>query len=227
MSARPAQEDLRVYFAEAAAWDADRLREAERSRRLAWIVAASACSVATLATLAVCLLAPLKSVEPFVVRVDHSTGAVDVVSALSPALKQSPDEAVSKFFLARYVRVREGWLAASQREDFRQAALMSSAPEQLRLAAFHRPSNPLNPRVLYGPDAVIDVQIRAISFINAKVAQIRFRRTVLRGTEAEAQDWIATVGFSYASTPMREADRLINPLGFQVTSYRADPEVLP
>lgn len=227
MTVRPAQEDLSAYFAQAAAWDEDRLKEAERSRRLAWTVAATACCVATLATLAVCLLAPLKSVEPFIVRVDRSTGAVDVVSALSSARDQTPDEAVSKFFLARYVRVREGWLAASEREDFRQAALMSSASEQLRLAELHRPSNSQNPRALYGPDVVIDVQIRAISFINEKVAQIRFRRTLLRAAEAESQDWIATVGFDYVRTPMREADRLINPLGFQITSYRADPEVVP
>jgi len=33
------------------------------------------------------------------------------------------------------------------------------------------------------------------------------------------------VAFTYTRAPMLEADRLRNPLGFQVTSYRADPEV--
>ena len=32
--------------------------------------------------------------------------------------------------------------------------------------------------------------------------------------------------FTYTRAPMSEPDRLRNPLGFQVTSYRADPEVI-
>ena len=39
-------------------------------------------------------------------------------------------------------------------------------------------------------------------------------------------DWIATIAFTYTRAPMSEPDRLRNPLGFQVTSYRADPEVI-
>ena len=32
--------------------------------------------------------------------------------------------------------------------------------------------------------------------------------------------------FAYTQAPMAEGDRLKNPLGFQVSSYRADPEVV-
>jgi type IV secretion system protein VirB8 len=39
-------------------------------------------------------------------------------------------------------------------------------------------------------------------------------------------DWIATIAFAYTKAPMAEADRLRNPLGFQVISYRSDPEVV-
>lgn len=39
-------------------------------------------------------------------------------------------------------------------------------------------------------------------------------------------DWIATIAFTYTRAPRSEPDRLRNPLGFQVTSYRADPEVI-
>jgi len=59
-----AQADLKGYFAEAKSWNADQIRSAERSRRLAWGVAAFASAVATVAVGAVAALAPLKSVEP-------------------------------------------------------------------------------------------------------------------------------------------------------------------
>ena len=37
---------------------------------------------------------------------------------------------------------------------------------------------------------------------------------------------IATVAFTFTKAPMAEGDRLRNPLGFQVTSYRSDAEVV-
>ena len=64
MTAAP---DLKGYFDEAKSWNADRLRGAERSRRLAWSVAGFASLVATAAVGAVAALTPLKTVEPFVV----------------------------------------------------------------------------------------------------------------------------------------------------------------
>ena len=68
--------------------------------------------------------------------------------------------------------------------------------------------------------------IRAVSFVSDGVANVRFHRTVRRGPQLEESDWIATVAFTYTKAPMAEADRLRNPLGFQVTSYRADPEAV-
>jgi type IV secretion system protein VirB8 len=41
------------------------------------------------------------------------------------------------------------------------------------------------------------------------------------------ENFIATVAFDYKNTPSKEADFLVNPLGFQVLSYRVDPEMLP
>jgi len=38
--------------------------------------------------------------------------------------------------------------------------------------------------------------------------------------------WAATVTFTYQNPPTSQKDREINPLGFQVTGYRVDPESL-
>ena len=221
-----AESDLTGYFAEAKGWNADQLRGAERSRRLAWGVAAFASIVATVAVGAVAALAPLKSVEPFVVRVDRSTGAVDVMTALRSDKPLTYDEAVTKHFLAQYVRAREGWLAPAAEANFRQVSIMSTPAEQQRWADAYRPTNASSPQVVYGPASEALVTIRAVSFVSDGVANIRFHRTVRRGPQLDDSDWIATVAFTYTKAPMAEADRLRNPLGFQVTSYRADPEVV-
>lgn len=218
--------DLKGYFDEAKSWNADRVRAAERSRRFAWIIAGCAGVVAVVAVGAVAALAPLKTVEPFVVRVDRATGAVDVMTALRSERPVSYDEAVTKHFLAQYVRAREGWLAPAAEANFRQVSIMSTPAEQQRWGDAFRPTNTQSPQVLYGPAAEALVAIRAVSFVSDGVANVRFHRTVRRGPQLEESDWIATVAFAYTKAPMAEADRLRNPLGFQVTSYRADPEVV-
>lgn len=223
MNAKP---DLNTYFAEAKSWDADRMRAEIRSRRLAWGVAGFACALATVAVGAVAALAPLKSVEPFVVRVDRSTGAVDVMTALKSEKPLSYDEAVTKHFLAQYVRAREGWLAPAAEANFRQVSIMSTPAEQQRWADLYRPANPTSPQVVFGPNGEAQIDIRAVSFVSDGVANVRFHRIVRQGPQVTESDWIATVAYAYTKAPMGEADRLRNPLGFQVTSYRADPEVV-
>ncbi|WP_269714866.1 virB8 family protein [Caulobacter sp. NIBR2454] len=215
---------LKTYLAEARSWDDDRLSAALRSRRLAWIIAAGGCSLATLACIAVAALAPLKTVEPFVVRVDRSSGAVDVMTALTGDQPHTYDEAVSKYFLATYVRARETWLPAAAQANFDQAVIMSAPSEQQRLAQIFRPNNPQSPQVVLGPSAQAVVEVRAVTFLSPSVGQVRFRRTVERAGQVEAIDWIATITFAYAKGAMKEGDRLRNPLGFQVADYRADPE---
>lgn len=218
--------DLKSYFAEARSFDHDRLRAAQRSRRLAWAAAAGAGALAAAAMAAVAALTPLKTVEPYVVRVDRTSGAVDVVTGLKGSRDLTYEEAVTKSFLATYVRARESWLAPAAEANFRQVAVMSTPAEQQRWADHFRPSNPQSPQTAFGPAAEVVATVRAISFIAPDVAAVRFRRSVRRSGQAAEDDWIATVAFAYARAPMREADRLRNPLGFQVTSYRADPETL-
>ena len=218
--------DLKAYFEEAQSWQQDERKAAERSKRLAWTVAAGACALAVVAVGAVAALSPLKSVEPFVVRVDNSTGAVDVMTGLKGQDHLTYDEAVSKYFLALYVRTREGWLPQAAEANFRQVAIMSSPPEQERWADSYRPSNPQSPQIAWGDNGVSLVDVRAISFVSPKVANVRFHRTLRVSQQDTESDWIATIAFTYTKAPMAEGDRLRNPLGFQVISYRSDPEVV-
>lgn len=218
--------DLKAYFEEAKSWSQDRVAAAERSKRLAWTVAACAGLLALAAVGAVAALTPLKTVEPFVVRVDRSTGAVDVMTGLKGTDHVTYDEAVNKYFLALYVRTREGWLPQAAEQNFRQVAIMSAPPEQERWADDFRPTNAQSPQVLWGDNGVSLIDVRAISFVSPKVADVRFHRILRQAQQTTESDWIATVAFTYTKAPMAEADRLRNPLGFQVISYRSDPEVV-
>jgi type IV secretion system protein VirB8 len=218
--------DLKVYFEEAKRWDEDRLAAAVRSKRLAWSVAAGAMVLATVSVFAVAALTPLKTVEPFVVRVDRATGAVDVMTGLKGERQLTYDEAVTKYFLGAYVRAREGWLPQAAEQNFRQVSIMSTPAEQQRWGDAFRPTNPQSPQIVWGDQAQSLIDIRAISFVSPKVANVRFHRIVRQVQQVTQSDWIATIAFDYTKAPMAEADRLRNPLGFQVSTYRADPEAV-
>lgn len=220
------QGDLKAYFAEAKRWDQQRLAGAVRSKRLAWTVAACACGLAAASVVSVAALAPLKTVEPFVVRVNESTGFVDVIREITGDETVTFDEAVQRYWLGRYVRSRENYSALEQQERFREVALFSTPTEQERYATQVSPSSPESPANLMGRNGRILTDITSISFLNDEVANVRFQKRTERNKEVTETNWIATIGFAYVPAPTSERDRLVNPLGFQVVSYRADPEVV-
>ena len=217
--------DLLQYFKDARSWDADNALKARRAQRLAYSVAGGAIALAVSAV-AFHVAAPLRTVEPYVIRVDRSLGAVDVVNVVNDTAQITSDEAVGKYFLSQYVRSRESWVRPAADELYRAAAVLSVPQEQQRLAIERRPETPTAPVNIYTNGETVGVRIRNVSFINPRVAQVRYIKLIQRGTAPqEASDWIATVNFRYSDKPATEADRLYNPLGFQVVSYRADPEV--
>ncbi|MCV9910265.1 virB8 family protein [Brucella sp. HL-2] len=218
-------DNLKSYFEKARRFDQDRLIQIERSNRIAWSIAIAASLVAAVSVFAIAGLTPLKTVEPFVVRVDNSTGIVDVVSALT-STAGTYDEAVTKYFAAKYVRAREGYVWSEAQENFRTIALLSMQAEQNRFASHYRGSNPESPQVTYGRAATAKISIASISLINQNVVSVRYMRTVTRGDDVRMTHWVATLTFSYANAPMTSTDRLVNPLGFVVSEYRSDPEAI-
>jgi len=218
-------EDLKSYFAEAQSWDRDRFVAAARSRRIAWIVASVAIALAIVAVLAIMALTPLKTVVPYVVTVDRSTGATDVTQELQGDKSITYDEAIRKYFLADYVRAREGWIPQAREEFFRKVLALSTREEQARWTAFYKKDNPDSPQNQFTANDAVFVAIRSVAFISPNVAQVRFVKRLERDQQAIETPAIATITFDVLSKPETEAGRYANPLGFQVKSYRADGEV--
>jgi type IV secretion system protein VirB8 len=214
--------DKAAYFAQARRFDEDLVAQGRRTVKVAQRTALAAVSVAVLEALALMALLPLKTVEPFVVRVDNSTGIVDVVSALTGP--QTYDDQVKRYFAAKYVQGREGYVASEAEPTFKAVTLMSAAAEQQRFVEVYRGSNPQSPQVVFKNGATARVAVKSISMLAKNVAAVRYLRTVTRGDEVKTTHWIATLTISFSGEPMSSGDRLINPLGFQVVDYRADPE---
>lgn len=219
------RQDLKAYFAEAASWDHDRLIAANRSKRLAWTVAGIASALAVTGVAAVAMLTPLKTVAPYVITVDRATGASEITSGMTGDRQVSYSEAVTKYFLADYVRNREGWIPQARQEFFDGVLAMSSRDEQARWTAFYSKDNPKSPQAVFTDLDTVFVAIKSVTFVSKNVAQVRFTKTLQRGTSTTDTPAIATITYDTTDTPTTEQQRFKNPLGLEVQSYRADLEV--
>lgn len=221
------KKELDQYFAEARSWDYERLLVAQRSKRIAWTAAGIAGGLAIAAVLAVAMLAPLKTAIPYIITVDKATGAAAISQELTGANDVTYDEAVAKYFLAQYVRYREGWLPQARTEFFTAVTGMSSREEQERWVAFYRKENPASPQNVYDSETSVFIAVKSVSFIADKVAQVRFTKTLQRGSTSSDTEAIATIAYEVTGKPSEESGIFSNPLGYEVTTYRADIEVQP
>jgi type IV secretion system protein VirB8 len=80
--------------------------------------------------------------------------------------------------------------------------------------------------MVVGREGAARIDVKSISFLSAKVALVRFSRTVERGNERKSTMWVSTLTFAYVQAPGTESERLINPLGYQVYEYQIVPEAL-
>ena len=134
---------LQGYFDEAASWDRDRTAMAARGARIAWRVAAAGWLCAITSGAALVLLMPLKRVEPFVIRVDQSTGVVDVVPVYAGSATQP--EAVTRYFLTHYVTVCERFDFATAESDYEECGAFQTPKGNQAWYALWTKANPARP----------------------------------------------------------------------------------
>ena len=229
MSARDT--DLKGYFAEAASWDADTRAQGRRAVRLALAVAGAGWIAALALAGALILLMPLKRVEPFVVRVDNTTGVVDVVPVYSG--KSGVPEAVTRYLLTHYVTVCERFNYATAASDYEECGAFHTAQRNQAWYALWNPTNPASPLNTYKDGSSVRAQVTSVSFFKrasgvgdlAQVRYVKAKRAASSATE-ETTHWIATLQYAYADPSPDPKVRGWNPLGFKIVDFRPEPEVL-
>ena len=220
-------DELGQYYREARSWSADREHEIASSRRIAWIVATGLGLIALLEAIALVVLLPLKTVEPYTLLVDRQTG---YIQALDPIEGESirPSEAMERSFLAQYVIAREGFDIDTLGQDYRKVALWSAGDARSRYVAEAQASNPASKLATLPRQARIEVEVRSISSINAETALVRYVtfQTDPGGQRGPPEPWVAVMRYRFSGAAMSAEDRLVNPLGFQVVRYRRNAELI-
>jgi len=221
-------EQRQTYYAQARTWAEDRQAAFDSSRRLAWRVAAVAGAIAALEALALIALAPLKTVVPYTLLVDRNTGFVEALDPAHP-LPIKPQAALTQALLAQYVVARETFDINSLPEQYRKVALWSAQAARREYLGLMTRDNPDNPINRYPRTTNVETQVESVSTLGPETALVRYfteQHNAGQGAGPRAF-WAAVVRFRFSGEPMALSDRLVNPLGFQVVSYRRDQEAPP
>lgn len=179
-----------------------------------------------LSVLAIVLMLPLKTEVPYLVRVDNTTGRTDIVNMLAVETTNY-GEVVDKRYLHDYVINRESYDWWTVKKTHKTTQLMS-APA---VAAEYTSKFNLDDE--YQNKFRVDVEVLSVTLRNMggdNIATVRYQKT-LRQTDGggytvrEVSNWIATVGYRYQNkSVMKEEDRMLNPLAFEVLSWRTEKE---
>lgn len=220
------------YFQEARSWDAAISKQLKASEKLAWTIALICILVTAALSLGISFLLPLKTVEPYVIKVDSSTGIVDVISRVDTEktiIDESTQEVIDKYWVYKYIINRESYSWNTIKQEREIVGTLSSKEEQLAYRRENSPSlNPNAPMTLYGYNASVDVKFKSLSFLEKKgrtsTAIARIIKTTRNKNFESKKHWVVTLSYSYFNQPVEQSIRYLNPLGFQVLSYRIDAE---
>jgi type IV secretion system protein VirB8 len=222
-------------------WYQDKYQHVLTQRNILALVALCANIAAIVAVFALMRLAPLKTVEPYLLQMDEKTGITQRVIPITRR-DYTANEGVDRYFTAQYLRVRESYNVNILRYNYNIVRLMSTEPI---FNVFRRFSNPDNEEGFVkrlGALGQRDIRIRSMVYItnpvdakgrtgtppNTKIIQARV--TALESMPNKAPEesmWIITITFEYADLDLNVDDQLLNPLGYTVTSYQIQPETTP
>jgi type IV secretion system protein VirB8 len=221
--------ELSVYFQESASWEADRTQQWRESTRIWRWVALAGWSCALCVAAAVVVMMPLKRVEPYVIRVDRSTGIVDVVPEYDGSAQ--PSEIVTRYLLSHYVSVCQRFNFSTAENDYSECGAFHSAQRNQLWYAQWKRSNPDSPLNLYKDGTLVQATVSSVTFLKDAdrepgLAQVRYLRRLQPsgGAAEQISHWIASIRFQYAQPAKDPRQRTLNPLGFRIVDFRVEQE---
>lgn len=219
-------ERVKEHFLKKQAFESDRIYFYKTLSKIGFGVGCFGLVIGLLGVLAVVGLTPLKSTEPFVIRVDNNTGFTDVVRPISNSKKTSYGETLDKYWLSKFVIERESYDWQFIQNSYDTVKLMS-VPQVFNEYKNYITSK-VSPVEILQQNRKIKVRVLSISFVG-NVGQVRFSKQVLSASgesdvNIPTSYWLASIAYDYLHDLELEQQRLVNPLGFQALSYRVDPE---
>jgi type IV secretion system protein VirB8 len=200
-------------------WYSNRYQIVSVQRNILLIFAAFCVISMSVAVVLVKYIVSSKSLEPYVIEIEEKSGVATVVDQMT-VKNFTGDELMKKYFINEFIQSSTGYDPRTYKQDAEKIRLLSSA------AVYNNFRARINPKDL-GADSRIEVRIKSIQFPSITTAQIRIlTNSNIRGEEVSSKNEVVTLNFSFnTDMNLTMEERLINPLGFQVTNYIIAEEI--
>jgi type IV secretion system protein VirB8 len=208
-------------------WYKDRYQYVLVQRKLLTVITMLSLICTLAAVVVISQLTPLKTVEPFVIEVDQKSGITQTVDPLT-VKELTANEAVNNFFIVQYIRSREGYSIIDYARNYNIVRVMSESGKVYgRFMADQDPNNPASNAARLGTAGLRTVKFKSITYLNPQLVQARLLIEERNGEGSGTQyHKIAIVAFEYVKMNLSNEERYLNPLGFRVTDYRVDDDVI-
>ncbi len=125
---------------------------------------------------------------------------------------------MKRYFLNQFVQSASGYNPATYKSDIAKVRLLSTPAIY---GDFRRRINSKD----FGSDTSIEVRIKSIQFVDSNNAQVRISKQITKtGQSSETKNEIIAVSFSFVNIDLSIEERMVNPIGFQVSKYAITEE---
>lgn len=215
-------------------WYGDRYEFVTIQRNILAATTLFALMLAMTATFSIYHLAPLKSVEPFVIQVDQKSGVTQVVNPLT-ARELLANESINQYFIVQYCRARESYISSDRNFfDYNLVRVFSDRPTfgQYQQEVGASGNDNFHQRIVTAGGSR-DIHIESIKYLDRRKDStgsdvlrylIKAKITERIGSTPKVMQKLILIEFRYVELELTTEDRYLNPIGFQVVSYRVDED---
>lgn len=173
-------------------------------------------------SIAMAFIVNAKQFEPFVIQIDDTTGATTVVNPITSDVIGGND-ALAKYFIKKYVISRETYNPVDFDTTARQVIRLLSTNSIYWQYLGYISNKEIDPRILYSQKNTTFLIVKSWSKLEEKKFMLRFSINETAG-DKRVLNKIAVVDYDYVPMELTEAERDLNPIGFQVKAYRVDDD---
>lgn len=167
-----------------------------------------------------------KIFTPYVIEVESKSGIVTQVSSQTYA-KYTADEAMVRYFVNKYILARENYKAADYSFFYNQVVRVLSAPDVFQeFVALVSSSNTASP-INLGASYKLEARLKSMTLLGKNRIQVRVAvdkvdQGMAFGRVLETAHYAILMDYEFLELNLNPNERYINPLGFQVKSYRRE-----
>ncbi len=199
-------------------WYADRYFSVTLQRNFLFVFATVSSVAVLFAIVLIKNLYEQKGIEPYLIEVDKKTNRMTIVDQKSKE-EYTASEVLKDYFLTNYVTARESYDKANSEKNNNMIRVMSTKDVYTVYQKWL--PNDKAARNEVGRSVVTTITIQSIMYFTTNKVEIKFVKEFYSQDDNKKikKNFVANVNFNFAAIDMSADERILNPLGFLVTSY--------